>query len=391
MQITAQITSKMTIRPQIFLILALLSPDLSFGNNLNQRLDGLFSEIQPNGPGCNVGVIHEGQLVYQKGFGLGNLELETPLDGTQLHRMGSVSKQFTAAAVLLLAEEGQIDLAADIHAYLPELPDYGAPVSVNAMLGHFSGMGDYDLIAGSYEGPMADNAIDLRSAAGGPFRLGNEDYLTIDEFYDVVQRVPLAIEPETAFRYSNLAYFILSILVERVSGETLRDYAQHRLFEPLGMTHTFFSDDPVEIVRNRAYGYKLDEDGRYITDMTNLFWVGDGGLHTSLPDLLLWDRQFYAPTLGANPNAFLALMNEPNSDFDARGARYANGQFVGEQQGVQGFWHAGGWLGTSTYYGRFPSRNTSIAMMCNDASLNTESLIERLLHIVLAQPEATHP
>ncbi|MEK9749855.1 MAG: serine hydrolase domain-containing protein, partial [Pseudomonadales bacterium] len=198
-------------------------------------------------------------------------------------------------------------------------------------------------------------------------------------------------EPETAFRYSNLAYFILSILVERVSGETLRDYAQSRLFEPLGMTHTFFSDDPVEIVRNRAYGYKLDEDGRYITDMTNLFWVGDGGLHTSLPDLLLWDRQFYAPTLGANPNAFLALMNEPNSDFDARGARYANGQFVGEQQGVQGFWHAGGWLGTSTYYGRFPSRNTSIAMMCNDASLNTESLIERLLHIVLAQPEASHP
>ena len=305
--------------------------------------------------------------------------------------MGSVSKQFTAAAVLLLAEEGRIDLAEDIHAYLPELPEYGAPVTVNAMLGHFSGMGDYDLIAGSYEGPMADDAIDLRSAAGGPFRLGNEDYLTIDEFYDVVQRVPLASEPETAFRYSNLAYFILSMLVERVSGETLRDYAQHRLFEPLGMTHTFFSDDPVEIVRNRAYGYKLDENGRYITDMTNLFWVGDGGLHTNLSDLLLWDRQFYAPTLGANPNAFLALMNEPNSDFDARGARYANGQFVGEQQGVQGFWHAGGWLGTSTYYGRFPSRNTSIAMMCNDASLNTESLIERLLHIVLAQPEATHP
>ena len=391
MQITVQITSKMTIRLQFFLILALLCPDSSFGDHLNQRLDDLFSEIRSNGPGCNVGVIHEGQFVYQKGFGLGNLELESPLDGTQLHRMGSVSKQFTAAAVLLLAEEGQIDLAADIHTYLPELPDYGAPVSVNAMLGHFSGMGDYDLIAGSYEGPKADNAIDLRSAAGGPFRLGNEDYLAIDEFYDVVQRVPLASEPETAFRYSNLAYFILSMLVERVSGETLRDYAQHRLFEPLGMTHTFFSDDPVEIVRNRAYGYKLDENGRYITDMTNLFWVGDGGLHTNLSDLLLWDRQFYAPTLGANPNAFLALMNEPNSDFDARGARYANGQFVGEQQGVQGFWHAGGWLGTSTYYGRFPSRNTSIAMMCNDASLNTESLIERLLHIVLAQPEATHP
>ena len=96
--------------------------------------------------------------------------------------------------------------------YLPELPTYGSPVSVNAMLGHFSGMGDYDLIAGSYEGPMAEDAIDLRSVAGGPFRLGNEDYLTIDEFYAVVQKVPLAVKPETSFRYSNLAYFLLAML-----------------------------------------------------------------------------------------------------------------------------------------------------------------------------------
>ena len=154
------------------------------------------------------------------------------------------------------------------------------------------------------------------------------------------------------------------------------------------MTQTFFSDDAVEIVRNRAYGYKRDNDGRYLNDMTNLFWVGDGGLHTNLQDLLIWDQSFYVPSLGEDPVAFLRLINQPNSDFDAQGTRYANGQFVGEQMGIEGFWHSGGWLGTSTYYGRFPSMETSVAMMCNDASLGTEALIQQLLKKVLVSKRA---
>lgn len=388
MHVIGGIAPTMTDFIYLLAILALLTPLPTAARDLDALVDPIFADIQPDGPGCNVGVIQRGELVYQKGFGLANLELDVPLDGTQIHRMGSVSKQFTAVAVLLLADEGAIDLDAEIHTYLPELPRYGSPVSVNAMLGHFSGMGDYDLIAGSYEGPMAEDAIDLRSVAGGPFRLGNEDYLTIDEFYAVVQKVPLAVKPETSFRYSNLAYFLLAMLIERVSGESLRDYAERRIFAPLGMTQTFFSDDAVEIVRNRAYGYKRDNNGRYLNDMTNLFWVGDGGLHTNLQDLLIWDQSFYVPSLGEDPVAFLRLINQPNSDFDARGARYANGQFVGEQMGIEGFWHSGGWLGTSTYYGRFPSMETSVAMMCNDASLGTEALIQQLLKKVLVSKRA---
>ena len=353
---------------------------------LAERVDAVFADIGADEPGCNVGVVRDGRWVHKAGYGLANLELAVPLDGSQVHRMGSVSKQFTAMAVLLLAEEGRVDLDADIHRYLPDLPDYGAAVTVRAMLGHTGGMGDYDLIAGSYEGPRADNAIDLRSAAGGPFRLGNEDYLTIDEFYAVVRKVPLAQEPGAGFLYSNLAYFLLSMLVEEVSGETLRAYAERRIFAPLGMLDTFFSDDPVEVVRNRASGYKRRDDGTYVTDMTNLFWVGDGGLHTHLDDMLRWDRNFYEPVVGDDPGALLAIMNTPNSDLDARGMRYANGQFVGDVAGHQAFSHSGGWLGTSTYYGRFPALRTSLVMMCNDASLDTDALVERTLEVILPAP-----
>jgi CubicO group peptidase (beta-lactamase class C family) len=349
------------------------------------RIAQVFAGIDPQGPGCNVGVLRDDAWVLKDGFGMANLELAVPLDGSQVHRMGSVSKQFTAMAVLLLADEGRIDLDADVHDYLPALPDYGATVTVNAMLGHVAGMGDYDLIAGSYEGPVAEASLDLRSVAGGPFRLGNEDYLTVREFYDVVKRVPLAQMPQEEFLYSNLAYFLLSMLVEEVSGETLREYAARRIFEPLGMRDTFFSDDPVEIVRNRASGYKRLENGRVVNDMTNLFWVGDGGLHTTLDDMRIWDRYFYSPSLGRDPAALLKKINKPNSDADARGARYANGQFTGEIEGYRAFWHSGGWLGTLTHYVRFPQLRTSLMLMCNDASIDIDTLVDQVLGILLTE------
>ncbi len=367
-----------------FLMLAIgLSAPAGAQPVIDPAIDAVFSSIDARGPGCSVGVIHNGRWVHKSGYGLANMELGVALDGSHVHRMGSVSKQFTAMAVLLLAEEGKIDLDADIHRYLPELPAYGAPVSVNAMLGHVGGMGDYDLIAGSYEGPLAENSLDLRSVAGGPFRLGNEDYLTIDEFYDVVKRVPLAQAPDKDFRYSNLAYFLLSMLVEEVAGESLRAYAERRIFKPLGMNDTFFSDDPVEIVPNRASGYTRTEAGTYVTDMTNLFWVGDGGLHTHLDDMLRWDQSFYEPMVGDNPAKLLTGMNTPNSAHEAEDARYANGQFVGQIRGEAAYFHSGGWLGTSTYYARFPERRTSLVMMCNDASLDVEPLIDKVLTVIL--------
>ena len=336
---------------------------VSFASEFNDAVDSIFSFIdESNSPGCSVGVVSEGQLIHKAGYGLANLELNVALDGDDVHRMASVSKQFTAMAVLLLAEEQKIDLEEDIRTYLPDLVDYGSKVTINSMLGHVSGMANYGALYGG-------EGIDLKSVAGGPFRMGNEDYLSISEFYDQVKNVRLEFPPNQQYEYSNLAYFLLSMLVEEVSGETLREYANSRIFQSLGMNDTFFSDDSTEIVRNRASGYKPTEDG-YVIDMTNLFWVGEGGLHTTIEDMLKWDQNFYNSRIGIQPARLLELYNSPNSDITTPGGGvYANGQVVMEINGRERYSHGGVWLGTRTHYARFPDDQFSTFIMCNDASL----------------------
>jgi CubicO group peptidase (beta-lactamase class C family) len=365
------------------MILLALVPTYSLANDLNKNVDQLFSAInEKNAPGCNVGVIQNGKFVYKSGHGLANMELGISLDGNNVHRIASVSKQFTAMSVLLLAEEGKINLEDDIRKYLPELKNYSHKITINSMLGHTSGMADYDYIS-SFTANEVKDGINLRNSMGNPFRLGNEDYLSINDFYDVVKKVSLRSEPNKKWQYSNLAYFLLSMLVEEVSDESLRDYANKRIFEPLEMNDTFYSDNPTEIVKNRASGYKQNNEGGYQTDMTNLFWVGDGGLHTTLNDLLKWDRHFYNPSLGKNPDKLMSLLNKPNSDFLAFDGLYANGQVVTKVDGHDAYMHGGAWLGVQTFYTRVPKKNLSTIVLCNDANQDAYSYAKDVIALYL--------
>jgi len=352
-----------------------------FSAEHNQQIDDLFADIAADAPGCNVGVVRGGQYVHKAGYGLANLELNVPLDGDNVHRMGSVSKQFTALAVLILVEDGLIDLNASLHRYIPGLRDYGAEVTVNQVLGHIAGMADYDFISSGNDDEEVPGGLNIKSAAGGAFRLGNEDYLTIQEFYDVVKQAGLRHPPGEKWEYSNLGYFLLSMLVEEVSGQSLREFSAQRIFAPLGMNNSFFSDEATEIVENRAYGYTKNEEGAYVTDMTNLFWVGDGGLHTNLDDMLIWDSYLRNPTLGTNPEELLTLFNTPNSSLPARDTLYANGQFVSENELGISYFHSGGWLGTTTWYARLPEQDFSVILMCNDVSLRPAEYYEGIIDI----------
>jgi len=341
---------------------------------LSKRVDSIFSEsINSNTPGCSVGLMKDHDLIFAKGYGLANLEQNTALSSQSIHRIASVSKQFTAFSVLLLAEEGKISLEDDIRVYLKDLHDYGTKITINSMLGHVSGMGDYRDLKALLEQP-------LKSVAGGPFRLGDEDYLTIDEYYDVIKTLPLVQQPNTSQRYSNFAYFLLSMLVEKVSGETLRQYAEKHIFKPLGMNNTFFADDLWEIVPNRASGYADMGNGKYINRMTNIFVVGDGGLHTSIDDMAIWDENFYEPKLGKDPEKLIAQMNRPNSNlgYDEDEAwKYANGQYTDGKS----FEHWGGWLGTSTAYIRRPLEKTSVAVLCNIGGFDASKFAFEILDI----------
>lgn len=372
----------MRVTVAIPLLVAFISAT-SFATAFNENVDTLFSSIdQANAPGCNVGLIENGKFIHKAGYGLANMELDVSLNGDNVHRIASVSKQFTAMTVHLLAEEGLINLQEDIRTYLPELKNYGKKVSINSMLGHFGGMADYDFISGGENGKVK-GGLNLHSVVGGPLRLGTEDYLSIEEFYDVVKKVRLRHKPNTKWEYSNLAYFLLSMLVEEVSGESLRDYADERIFKPLGMTNTFYSDDSTEIVNNRASGYKPRNEGGYQTDMTNLFWVGDGGLHTTVDDMLKWDQNFYNPIVGQDSETLMALFNQPNSQYDANGGLYANGQFLIDIFDRKAYIVGGQWKGVSAFYGRVPEENFSMTILCNDASQNTFAYASQILSIYL--------
>nr|WP_136252322.1 serine hydrolase domain-containing protein [Ningiella ruwaisensis] len=369
----------------LFVLIILLVSKASFALSPNtSELRSLIAEKLPeNEPGCSVGVFEKGEILLQQGFGLANAELNVPMSANNVHRMASVSKQFVAMAVLLLADEGKINLFDDIRKYVKDLPDYQFPVTINSIIGHTAGMGDYDLIS-TYgienDDDKPSNSLNLKAVSGHPFRIGNEDYLSVAEFHDIVKTLPLTHQPDTKWQYSNMGYVLLAILIEEVTGKTLREFSHEKIFTPLGMKDTFFADDPNELVTNRAYGYIKNSDGEYENNMTNLFWVGDGGLHTTIADMYIWDSQFYSPVLGKEPHSLMQSFMQKNTELPVPNERdqkifYANGQFITNSEYGQRVYHSGGWLGAMILYERYPEHEFSSIIMCSnvsaDRSINT--------------------
>lgn len=336
-------------------------------DSFSERVDTTFQYIiEDNEPGCSVGVIESGEWIFQAAYGLASLELQVPMTTQNVHNLASVSKQFTAMAVHLLADEGKIDLNEDIRTYLPALMDYGEPVTINAMLGHVSGMANYSDYEYWISQPGGD-ALELTSVVGGPFRFYDGDYLSISDLYGYLQDVPLRYSPNEQFHYSNITYFLFSMLVEEVTGQTLAEYAHQNIFQPLGMSDTVLLDSPSPVVDNRATGYDKVRE-RYVRLDTNQHWVGDSNLYTSIGDMLTWDRHFYDPLLGADPESLIEGFNQPNSSILYNESLYANGQFVTERYEQPVYSHDGWHAGSKTYYERYPESEFSIVILCNDAS-----------------------
>lgn len=325
-------------------------------------VDAAFAAlVEAGGPGCAVGVAEGAGLVHAAGYGMANLEYDIPLDADSVFRVGSVSKQFTAAAVALAAEEGLIDLDAGIGTYLPELHESVQGATVRQVVGHVGGLPDYE--------SRELNAV-LRDAMGNPFEFGAEDHLTTEEFYEVTRAVEQEYLPGTRYQYSNIGYFWLGRIVERVTGERLREYAERRIFEPAGMEHTLFNDDTSRIIPRRASGYREADDGWHLFE-TNLDWVGEGGIYTSVNDLLHWNAQYRNPTIGDDPEALRALLETPASavPLDREGdgdAGYAFGLVVGtDGDGRRFLQHSGGWVAFRAFFKRFPGEDLAYWILCN--------------------------
>ena len=327
--------------------------------DLSTAIDNVFAGIDvATEPGCAAGVIHRGEYIHKKAYGLGNLEYRQPLSSRSVFRMGSVSKQFTAMSIAILAERGELDLDADVHTYLPDLMDYGHKVTVRQMVHHIAGMGDYDHPA-------------FNKPDGSEFRFGDEDYATIDEFYAMVAKADLIHEPGSEYEYSNLAYFLLAHVVESVSGKTLRQFARDEIFGPLDMNDSFFNDNVDEVIPNRAYGYRQVEDGSWEVYMTNLDFVGDGGVFTTLDDFIHWDRNFYHNKLGKGGPELIRMVETPHpdtiemTDEGPRNVHYAFGLRTDEVNGQYMIGHGGSWQAFTTTYNRYPELELSIVVFCN--------------------------
>ena len=208
------------------------SAESSLPSQQAREVDELFAQWdQPDSPGAALGVIKDGKLIYSKGYGLADLEHEIPIDASTVFYMASVSKHFVTMCILLLEEQGKLDLDDEIQVHLPDFPRYEDPLTIRHFIHHTSG--------------VRDN-LTLWRLAGNSYL----DYVDKDGIYDLIKRQKsLNFKPGDEYLYSNSCYFMLGLIVERASGLSLRDYAQKHMFEPLGMAHTRFHDDVNQIIR----------------------------------------------------------------------------------------------------------------------------------------------
>jgi CubicO group peptidase (beta-lactamase class C family) len=314
-------------------------------------------------PGCAVGVARAGQTVFSRAYGMADLEHDVPNEPGTIFEAGSVSKQFTAAAVVLLALEGKLSLDDDVRKYLPEVPQYERPVLIRHMLNHTSGLRDWGSVAG-----IAGWGRSARAH-------------THAHVLDIVSRQSaLNFPPGHEYSYSNTGFNLLAILVDRVTGMPFAEFTRQRMFEPLGMEHTSWRDDYTRIVKGRAAAYRSRQNG-FATDRAIENVHGNGGLLTTVGDLLIWNENLETGRMGGP--RFLELMHETGVLNSGRRIGYAAGLMVGERGGVPEVSHTGSTAGYRAFLARYPEQELSVALLCNIGSVNPGNVGRQIADVFL--------
>lgn len=336
---------------------------------LRKKVDAVFAAYdKPDSPGCALGVIREGALTYTRGYGRANLEHSLPITPKTVFDIGSTSKQFTAASILLLEQQRKLSLDDDIRKFVPELPDYGAKITIRHLVHHTSGLRDY---------------LTLMSLAGVDFHGVTTD---ADALAIIARQKELNFAPGDEYLYSNSGYFLMGVIVERASGKSLREFAQARIFGPLGMTSTHYHSDHAEVTPKRASAYEPKQDGGYRIDMSNFEQTGDGAVFTTVEDLLKWDQNFYEPKVGgAALVQGLLTRGRLNS---GKELDYATGLMVRKHRGLTSVSHGGSWGGYRAELLRFPEQRFAVVTLCNLGSTDPSRLSRKVAEIYLGEKMA---
>ncbi len=330
-----------------------------------QRIDKIFERWdRPGTPGCAVGVAHRGQLVYAQGYGMANLEYGVRIRPDTIFESGSVAKQFTAGAIVLLAQDGKLSLDDPVRKYVPELPDFGTPILIRHFLTHTSGI---------------RSQWPLMMLSGRP---PGQAVHTVDEILELVSfQKELNFKPGDEYLYNNTAFTLLGVIVQRVSGQSLDAFSQERLFRPLGMTRTSWRADFSKVVEDRATAYRLASDGTFRTNMSFTNVIGNGGLLTTVGDLLVWNDNLDNPKVGGR--AWADELQTPARLNDGSAIEYARGLFVDNYRGVREVSHGGSTAGYQTFLGRFPDERLSVAVLCNTTGTNPGGYAHQVADIFL--------
>lgn len=339
-----------------------MDPDSSTGPR-HPEVDRVFEDLdRSDGPGAVVAVLQGGEVVHKSGYGMANLDHAIPITTRTVFDIASISKQFGAMAALLLESDGRLDLDADVRTYVPEMPDFGYTITPRHLIHHTSGIRDWP------------HAMML----GG---VTYNDVISFDQILRMLYRQEeLNFPPGEEYSYSNTGYNLLARIVEVQSGQTFREFTTDRIFRPLGMNDTHFSDDYLEVVPGRAESYAPADDG-YERRVNQLTALASSSLHTTLDDFVLWVRNFETGQVGEE---LVERMLDRGTLNDGQEIAYAHGLSYGNYRGLEQIGHSGSWAGYRTQFQRFPEHDLDIVVFCNVSDCDPARRLREVAMVFLA-------
>ena len=324
----------------------------------NAAVDAVFEPFtRPGSPGCAVAVYNNGQIAYERGYGLASLEHDLPITPASVFYLGSVSKQFTAFAAALAIQDGRLSADDPIRKHLPELPEYTSKITVRHLIHHTSGLRDYNTllsIAGRRGDEAFDNATVLRITA---------------------RQKKLNFEPGSEYLYSNTGYTLLATIVERATKTPFAQFAATKIFEPLDMKVTHYHVDESRLVKDRAFAFSR-QGADIVLDTPNNERAGAGGVFSSVRDLLQWDENFYTARVGGRE--LIEMVQTPGKLNDGSSLNYAWGLQVGTYRGARIVEHGGSLGGYRAHLMRFPEAHYSLSALCNLSTSNPGGLLRQV-------------
>ena len=329
------------------------------------RVDQLMGRVRAEDPGVVAVMVRNGEVVYRKAWGLANLTHRIPFTPDTRTNIGSTSKQFTAFAILLLADQGRLTLDDDVRKHIPELPDFGKTVTVRHLLTHTTGYREF-----------------LNALAMTGRRIDFGDYIDRDEIIALVKRQPeLQNDPGAEFNYNNTAFALAAMIVERVGGKPFPEWMKENVFQPLGMSATLVRATPGEIIENSAQGYvPLTGGWREAQDIGGS--MGAGGIYTTVDDLVSWLRNFRTVTVG-RPD-FFTQMSTRNVLTTGDTSEYGLGLFVDRWRGLKRVSHGGADIAHRSAFVYYPDVDAGVIVQSNNASFNPAAAADEIAELFLA-------